>query len=93
MIDEVEKKIASNHQEVISAIKALNPAIRETLDDVSVIQQSYMRDVVATLDSSIDELKKRFTQLENRKRSPNVDVLAQILQLNSAIFAMIQDTE
>ncbi len=68
MIDEVEKKVASNHQEVMSAIKALNPAIRETLDDVSVIQQSYMRDVVATLDSSIDELKKRFKQLENRKK-------------------------
>ncbi len=57
MIDDLSRTMAVNHQDVLHRVDALLPSVRETIDEASVLQQSYYRELFTNLDQSLVSLK------------------------------------
>ncbi len=62
MLDDINRTIALNHQEVMKALQAIMPQVRETMDEVSVLQQEYIRDVVSRVDESVSLVNEKGRQ-------------------------------
>ncbi len=69
---------------------ALLPAVRDTVDEASVLQQSYFGELVTNLDKSLNGLRKEVDDMAHKRTLQDMGLLGKVVEMNTAILDMVK---